>query len=262
MIATKKSPQPISIKKSPNLVENGLAEIYQDMAITMALLTRQEPTEFTRITPFVKCRDFLCDVFTYAKANKVFGIWGMQHDPTKDKPQEDGLYIACIFPNETKQANFERAIEQLWAIEMANGMEPTEFIPHIDGGTGILIADKGWLRSCLSFSLYTSLLRCLSYGIGEDWLKGMKTTFAKKTDGALVLSVSDEVWELVLNNLDLLKLPDFCGFDPTKVDVSWIHHNSGFYSVFGKHRELRVDTVRQNAHWKHFKEQGWKLATI
>lgn len=265
MMATKKvrrvnSSKP-TIKPSKHLVDTGLAEIYQDMGITMALLTRQSQTEYTRITPYVKCRDFLVDVYSYSKAKKTFAIYGMSFDPTKELPAEDGVYLAMIFPNEKAEEAFKTALPQLHAIELANEMEVTEFYPGVEGKVSLLTGSKKWLRNCLTFSLYTALIRCLSYGVGDNWLASMKKEFSKKTDGRLVSSVADETWERILADLKTIEVKQFCGFDPNKDSVGTIHHNSGFFSVFGSHRELSQDAVRTNTHWKHFREQGWKLHT-
>lgn len=254
----------IAIKDSPNLPKGGLAEIYQDMGVTMALLTRQGPTEFTRITPFVKCRDFIVDVFTYDKAEKKFGIYGMAYDPSKDRVQWDGVYLQLIFPSPAAQQNFEAHLSQtLHPIELANQMTPTEYTPLETKQQAVVIADKKWLLSCLSWSLYTAIVRCMCYGMpdGSKWIEVMSTTYKDKTDGRLVASVDGSVWKAVLENLETLALPEFCGFKPSGSNIGTIHHNSGFFSVFGTHRELSRDSVMKNTHWKHFKDAGWTLNT-
>ncbi len=238
-----------SVKVSPNVVENGLGEIYQSMSTKMALLTRQSPLEFTRITPFVQCRDFLVDVYTFIRAGKTEfsegDIYGMTLP--KDSPAEDGAYLQLIFPSPAAQACFEKQLPFLHAIEKANNYKVTELLLG-----GVLVGDKQWLTNCLSWSLYTSLVRCLCYDFGEeqDWIKAMATKHKGSTDGKLVASVAGEVWINVLCDLALLTAEDYV-----------IHHNSGFYSVFGTHRELSKKEIKNNKHWKHFKELGWPLHT-
>ena len=256
------SNRPISILKSPHLSDEGLGEIYQSVALKMALLTRQGPGEFTRITPYVVCRDFLVDVYTYNKANKAFQVYGMKFDPTLERPQLDGVFLSLIFPTNETQENFEKNLEVLFNIELANGMEVSEYIPVEDEKkTTVLLGSAKWLANCLTFSLYTALLRVLCYKLGDDWIHSMSTEHSKKTDGVLVTSIARETWEKILSDLKLLKTEVFCGFDPSKSDVFTVHHNSGLFSVFGTHRELSVSLLRNNKHWKQFKAQGWKLHT-
>ena len=185
--------RPISIKKSANIKDGRLGEIYQSMAVTMAILTRQGENEFTRITPFVKCRDFIVDVYSFALANKSFQIYGMEFDPGKEKPSMDGVYLQLIFPNPKAQKHFEEQLMSvLQPIEMINGMDLTEYIPLEEKQQAVLIADKRWLASCLSWSLYTAIVRCLCYDLGPSgqdnfgWIKAMSTAHKNQTDGKLV----------------------------------------------------------------------------
>lgn len=257
----------VSIKVSPHVKEDGLAEIYQSMDTKMALLNR-DGENFIRITPLVKCRDFLVDVYTFSKVERKFGIWGMEFDPDKEKPAYNELLLQCVFPKSARDT-FEKQMDILHIIELANGYTPTECIPFEEKGA-VLIGDKKWLQSCLLWSLYTSLIRCLCYDFGgeKDFVKAMRKRWKdcgensnKETDAMLVSSVADETWTKILSNLDSIATKEFCGFDGKKADTHSIHHNSGFYSVFGTHRELSIQTVHQNKHWQFFKEQGWQLYT-
>lgn len=262
-VKNKISLRPITISDSKNLKENGLGEIYQSMAMKMALLTQQGPGEFTRITPYVQCRDFLVDVFTFSKVGKTFEIYGMSHNPELDKPQEDGVYLSIIFPNEKAQKNFEANLDHLYQIEAMNEIGFTEYVPQEKANYGVVLADRAWLQNCLTFSLYTSLLRvfCYDVDVDEGWIVAMKTRHKGSTDGALVSSVDDETWVRALENLQNIKTDTFCGYDPKTTNIHTIHHTSGFYSVFGTHRELDAALQATNAHWKYFKEAGWKLFT-
>jgi hypothetical protein len=245
----------VSISKSPHVKEDGLSELYQSMGLKLALL-KGSGDQFVRITPFVQCRDFLVDVYTFSKVGRKFEIYGMEFDPTKEKPATTYIAMALIFPNKEAKTNFDFNLNKLHVIEAMNEYTLTAVF-DVDGGkTTVTVGDGWWLNSCLSFSLYTSILRLLCYKKDvEDWSK------LTGTDGDLYKSVHQTVWDKVLPELKTLALPDFCGFDAKKQDVSTIHHNSGFYSIFGSHREINLNSVRQNSHWKHFKELGWPLST-
>lgn len=253
----------VSIKNSPNLVEGGLGEIYQSIQTKMALLA-PNGDEFIRITPYVLCRDFLVDVYTFTKRNQKFGIYGMSFNPKKDQPSMNEACLALKFPSQDSQNRFDKQLDVLHSIELANEFKQTEYIP-LEDKTGIIIGDKKWLGSCLLWSLYTSLARILCYDLnGEnDFVKVMRARFLAcgqdpqaETDAFLVNSVSDATWNRILSNLKELELPEFCGLSE---GVRNIHHTSGFYSVFGTHQELDVQTLRTNKHWQHFKSLGWDL---
>lgn len=253
----------VSIKLSSHVKDGGLAEIYQSMATKMAVLRRDGENEFTRITPLVVCRDFLTDVFSFSEAKKVFDIYGCSFDPSLDTVQKDGVFLQMIFPNNKAQENFEKNLHHLFEIELGNDYLLTEYIPTENKLECVLIGDKRWRQSCLAFSLYTSLLRVFCYDCpDEGWIPAMRKLNGNKfTDARLVASVDDETWERVCCDLSVLNTEAFCGLPVDKHDVHEVHHNSGFYSVFGTHRELNPETVKKNIHWQKFKEAGWKLHT-
>lgn len=256
----------LKITISDKLVEKGLAEIYQSMEVKMALLTSQGQKEFTRITPWVKCRDFLVDVYTYAEANKKFQIYSMEYDPEKlGKPQTSAVYLQVEFPKKKKAKEvFKEQIGLLHKIETQNGFDPTEvYETGDDKETVVLVGDKKWLYSAISFSLYTSLLRILCHKeLGNDFISGFIKKHESSSDHPLVKSVDPSVWEKVLGNIKLLKMEEFCGFSPKSQNIGTIHHNSGFYSVFGSHSEMSETLVMKNSHWKHFTKLGWKMFTV
>lgn len=250
----------VKINISQHVKDNGLGEIYQSMENKMALLRPAEDASFTRITPYVLCRDFIVDVYTYAKFGKEFEVYGMTLDPTKEMPVMDRVYLAMTFPNPASRNNFFENLDHLHAIELANDFEPTS---TQDAENGIVLCGDGkWLGSCLLWSLYTSLLRIFCYELKGDkpWFELMREKKGK-TDADLLGSVDPETFIRVVSDLSCLVTPTWCGFDPAEEPVYTIHHNSGFYSVFGSHRELDEEAVRRNKHWQLYKEAGWTLRT-
>lgn len=251
-----------TIKVSPHVVDQGLAEIYQSMETKMAIVRPEGNDVFTRITPYVLCRDFIVDVYTYAKAGKAFSIYNMIYDPAKDVPAFDRICLLVKFPNQKAMDCFNVNLGHLWNIELLNGMVPS--VPREVGELEILMDGDGqWLRSCLLWSFYTSLLRIFCYNLDGDkpWPEQMRECHARKTDGRLLGSIDPETFDRLVCDLDLLVRPDWCGFDPATENIGTIHHNSGIYSVFGTHLELDEGSVRRNKHWQFYKEQGWKLHT-
>ena len=247
----------LTITKSPSVTDGGLGEIYQSMDLKMALL-RPEGEGYIRITPFVKCRDFLTDVYTFSRMapKRKFAIYGCQFDPKKEEVPTDGVYMELRFPSPNVKETFQQNLARLHEIEVHNNLVPTSTVDL--GETTVTIGAAKWCANCLLFSLYTSILRLLCYPIREDGLLDKGT---KGTDADLFNSVAPETWRRILMDLDSIRTEEFCGFSPQDNSTGTIHHNSGFYSVFGSHRELDSSLIKENKHWKHFKEQGWKLHT-
>lgn len=239
----------------------GYAEIGQSQNTKQALLTREGPAAFTRITGFVKCRDFLVDMYSYAKAGlDLPNIWGFSHPNKKVPPDWSGCYIQMHFSDEESRKNFLKHVPQiLGEIEKANGYTPTE-IMEMEGSKWDLVAvgDAKWLQNCLSFSFWSLLLRVCCYGFdaSKDWI----TAFGKlgASDSLYISSIPRKTLDAILADLSKIKTDEFCGFVPGKNGVHEIHHNSGFISVFGSHTEINPATVKKNAHWQEMQKRGLK----
>lgn len=242
--------------------EASLAEIYQSMKLKLALCRKTDENEFERITPFVLCRDFLVDVYSYSIAKKHFQIYGMEFNGAKDKPDFTGVYLAAKFPSETALSTFTKNLPKLLEVEEKNGLTPTQVL-EVSKLERILVGDKKWLQNCLSFSLYTMLLRVVCYQITDakklDWLFWFGEQ--EHSDSKYVKSVPKTTWEKILGDLTLIHTDEFCGFNPSTDSVSVIHHNSGFISVFGSHSEINPASVKKNKHWKIMTEKGLKSHT-
>lgn len=237
----------------------GYAEIGQSQNTKQALLMRDGPTSFTRITGFVKCRDFLVDTYSFAKVDKDFGIYGFSFKGSQMQPDWKGAHIQMRFSDEKSRANFMEHVQQvIHPIEKANDYDLTDIL-EIEGEKWDLVAvgDKQWLTNCLTFSLWSLLLRCCCYTFDakKDWIKSFSALGS--SDSAYIASVERKTLDQIFANLSLVKTKDFCGFDPKESGVSTVHHNSGFVSVFGSHTEINPATVKKgNRHWQEFYKRG------
>ena len=238
-----------------------LAEIYQSMAMQQALVKKVGPAEFERITAYVKCRDFLVDSYSFSLAKKDFGIYGFSFPSATLSPDWDAARLLLRFPNKEAEEQFGLHLPLLHKIEKQNGFGITKVIPA--GKLEVICeGDARWLVSCLSFSLYSLLLRilCYKFSASGDWL----TTFSEQeaSDAKYVKSIPLKTRNRILADLSLLKMEEWCGLDPKKHSVSSVHHNSGLISVCGYHYELHKPTVKKNTHWQHFNNKGFELATV
>lgn len=250
----------MTIPKIKKLAKEGyLAEIGQSMNLKMALLRKDGPDEYTQLTPHVKCRDFLCDVYSSDLEKCEFGIYGMK-GLWPQHPDWTGVYLSLRFPNIAARMEFNINLAKLHELEKKNNRSPSLYFNSGDL-EGIIIGDKAWLTNTLNFSLYTFLLRVLCYTHTDN---GWLDTFAKKdfSDSKYVKSIHKTIWTQILHGaIDIIKTDEFCGLSFKADGTGAVHHNSGFISVFGSHTEINTETVRKNAHWKEMKARGFKLHT-
>ena len=244
-----------------NLPEKAdLGEIYQSSETRQALLFRKDNNTFERQTPFVACRDFLVDSCTFSRAKKDFSIYGFSFKGSSQEVDWESANILIRNPEKKGISSFQEHMELLWKIEDKNKIERTRSF-LMENNDIIVVGDKAWLMSCLSFSLYSLLLRIMSYEFEntEDWL----FKFGKQgaTDSAYIKSINPQTLNTILCNLTILKMPEWCGFAVSKEQTSKIHHNSGIISVCGQHSEMSSAAVKQNSHWKILKEKGLELFT-
>jgi hypothetical protein len=226
------------------------------MELKMALLRKTEEVDvLEQVTPFVKCRDFLCDVHSSTLAKKDFHIYGMSWKGSKDSVDWDAIRLVVRFPDKkAKDVWMHNVFVLLHSIEAANVLDLT-FFDSLENGDVTLVGDKFWLGNALKFSLYTFLLRVMCYKLEPNkWIE----QFLKMntTDSAYLASINKETLNRVLTDLSLLDTKEWCGLLWGKNSVSAVHHNSGFISVFGNHSEINYDTVKKNLHYKQMKEKG------
>lgn len=236
-----------------------LAEIPQSCQLKMALLRKKSDTEFERLTPFVMCRDFLTDVFSFSKAKKDFSIYGMSWQGSKQSADFSGLYLLLLLPDEKTLGNLQSNLSHLNMVEKGQKIVLST-LEKVNKNHYVLQADKRWLQNCILFSLYTLLIRtfCSKEVAEKDWIVSLGK-IKDNTDSALIQSIHPTTWEKVLADLSCIETEEFCGFEPTTKDISTVHHNSGFVSVFGQHREITWSVVKKNTHWKEMKKRGFTL---
>lgn len=242
--------------------DSELGEIYQSIDLELALLRKDNPNEFTKITSFVHCRDFLVDSYTYSLSKQDFGIYGFSFKGSTESPDWSGTYLLLKFPDRDTYNNLQKNIKYLHQIEDLN-MIPRTRIEDADEGS-VVIGSSMWLSNCLYFSLYTLLIRlaCIDVSEPEDyqeWIEKLSELEEDHTDCAYIASIPESSLTKVLQDLRSIETDSFCGFDPKKHSVYEIHHNSGFVSVFGNHTELSKLTVKKNEHWMIMKDRGFKL---
>lgn len=238
--------------------DGGLSEIYQSQNTQQALLRKTGEGKFDRISAYVKCRDFLVDSYSFAKENKDFVIYGFTFHGSKEQPDWSGANLQMHFHDDQSRQNVLDNIKLLHAIEKKNKIPLTELL-EVEGSRDFVAqGHKRWLSNALYFSLYSLLLRIMCYKLDhKDWIEQFSRE--KHSDSKYIQSVPRKTLLAVFDDLSILDMPTFCGFDPKTTAVHTIHHNGGFISVFGSHREINDSLVRQNTHWQAMTRKGYEL---
>lgn len=255
----------MKVKIKETVKDKGLAEIYQSMGTQMALVRRISDTKFEKISPFVKCRDFLVDSYSFSTVKKDFGIYGFSFEGSTEPLDWDACRLLVKFQGDETRALFDKQFLPLvHQIEKANNFDTLSSVLECDmKNCVVVIADKRWLQNCLHFSMYCLFPRIACYDVKADpnnvekWLAAMGKVSA--SDGKYVESIDKKTWHRLCTSLKDLETENFCGFDPATAYVGTIHHNSGFISVFGSHTEISYSTVKENTHWGLMKERGFVM---
>ena|SRR3990167_1941396 len=242
-----------------------LSEIYQSMNVKQALLHKISDTEYERITPFVLCRDFLTDVYTFSQVKQDFSIYGMSFKGSIQSPDWDKVYLLLRFPDQKAKDNLYWHSTTLFYIEHNNKIYPYTEIHDISELESLVVGPKEWLKSCLTFSLYTFLLRAFCNEFtsnSSNWWVAFKEKHG--TDASYINSIDPQTWETIMGNLSILYTDEFCGFPVSTEHNSLhrIHSNSGFISIFGRHTETNTGSVRENRHWQIMQQKGIKTAIV
>lgn len=243
----------MNLKRIPN---KSLSEIGQSMATRFAILSEdtESPGDFIQRTPMVRCRDFLCDVFSSSLEKKDFSIYGMSWKGTTDSiDMTRGVFLLMVLPNQKAKEDFHSNLTRLHAIEEQNDYALTT-VSSVTDLEIIVSGDPRWLNSVLSFSLYTLLLRVFCYTLQtNDWI----TEFSKMShsDSKYIASWPRESLDRVLADLSILKMEEWNGLSYAE-GTHAVHSNSGIISVFSTHSEINTETVRKNKHWKVFQKLG------
>lgn len=214
---------------------NKLAEIMQQKQTQMAMARKDGKDAVVQLHQYVLCRDFFNEVMQSNVDGKRYAIYGFEYHKDKDNalPQD---YIGFMYymPKAADEEAFLKNLVLLNAIEDYNGLELTT-VEKICPREYYIQGDKFWLGANYLVSLYSFLLRVFSYNLNntkeDDWIQ--EASELKTNEGSYLTQVSVPKFKHVLRNLKKLPVntasPGGWGTDP---NVSSLHNNSGFVSIF------------------------------
>lgn len=229
--------------------QSSLIEAMQNNKTRFAFC-RYEPAKEAIIQchTFVQCRDFLNDVLVSTQEKMDIKIYGFSYtleDPAIDQ-EHTSLLLKMV--DERCLKNFQDNLCILEEIEEQLGFNDTrvELVEYPNQKEAVVwvLGDPRWQKATSFFSLYTYLLKCLTYKFKEkkNWREevlNMDTTESKYMK-------SEHIDFLIKNAEDILsKYKTVSGFiDQKKVEHYTLHDNCGFIAL----KEIMND---KDDHWTH-----------
>lgn len=231
--------------------KTSLIESSQDKAIRFAFC-KEEGDTLTMCHQFVKCRDFLSDVWYHVKSGKDVSYYGFKYDSTFPRPDVDAvkllIYIGNLEDYEAFQQNQELLINTIAYIGWGT---PTITPVSFDEGEKTyfyLKAPIQWCATSYSLSLLTFLCRLACYKNTEgDLLSTTNTRFtvdkgylqSKHLKYGYTLRDAIKVW---MNSPLLI---DF----GTTWEVETIHDYGGVLNTFmSQDQKLNTKQLQEHIH--------------
>lgn len=165
----------------PSKQTNHLAEIMQNNKTQFALCRYDEATnKIIQCHQFVHCRDFMLDALVGVEDNRDMGIYGFSYSKENPRPDIDTTSVLIKFVSDGALKCFQNNFDILRSIEDQMGFNHT-IVEVVDYPQKEVVAwvvgDARWQRATVLFSLYTYLLKCLTYEIKSKtgWMEEIRT---------------------------------------------------------------------------------------
>ena len=189
-----------------------LAENWQYQKLQFSYLQKDKDNNYTNITPWCKCRDFLNDsLYCFLNKKPTFEIYNYKH------PEFDEDYKVLLGIKSVEQKELNNILYNFYYItELENFYNLTKtseiFQDTEENNTKkILIIEPSsfWLEDTIKFSLFTYLLRLCSYDLTSHNTKTIFVTILKESnntsnDYGLIQSSLAEVYNYFILNLNTI----------------------------------------------------------
>jgi hypothetical protein len=212
--------------------------------------------DWTNVSHFSVCRDFLGDTIYATEIDIPISIYGFKYDPKKNPLNKTNCSIGIKFPNMDTMQYFIQNYPRLFTMGTIFCPKTVDIFPQEQ--IIVLTFNKLWAKSTFAISYLSYILKCLCYKLDPnknllDQIETMKYHRYNSWNGTTdTLSIKEA--DYLKNTKDLIaklpkvitkllkKLPNSHGTGEN-TNMYTVHNNSGFYS-----------TLR----WK--RNETWKLA--
>lgn len=191
-----------------------LAENWQYQKLKFSYLQKDKDNNYTNITPWCKCRDFLNDsLYCFINNKPTFEIYKYKH------PEFTNDYKILLGIKSEKQEELTNILYNFYYIaELENFYNLTntsevfqDTVENSNNIKKILIIKPSsfWLTDTIKFSLFTYLLRLCSYNLTNYKTKTIFETILKESnntsnDYGLIQSSLTEVYNYFILNLNTI----------------------------------------------------------
>lgn len=251
-----------------------LSEITQQNKTELALCRYDaQKDKVIQCHQFVHCRDFMHDVLIGAEDNREMQVYGFTYSTDDPRPDPENASILLRFPDGSYLKNFQDNFSILKGIEefLQWGSSYAEIVDYPGERPVVwVVSDVRWQSTAISFSLWTYILKCLSYKIvnKSKWREEIAVmTYEENYGGSLNFGTTLPVVEAKYMDLDyinklLASLDDVCskyktysGFRNQKVEnIMHLHNDSGFV----KCKPLVLGTLPKTSLKIEYGPEGYK----
>lgn len=196
------------------------AEINQTTPGTFCFLYKKKETVYEQKHLPQKCRDFLGDTVWGSHNSADISRYGFSFRDADHKLDSDKTRLGVFQVGLTLLGNLPILNE----IEKQNGFEPTTMIPF-KGGV-FIEGDKKWQSYVWTISLYSFLIKVLSYGDLDSLPETSNEAYYKR---------QVKTFDFLIKNVGWIQgkpSPTVTGWDLE--DPYIVHDDSGFVSLFGE----------------------------
>jgi len=221
------------------ITKDKLSEEDQNIKTKFFLVNKIKENTFNKITPYIKCRDFLNDVLYCITFNTNINVYGFKFDQINNQFKKENLYLGLKFISYKAVEDFKQNFHYLKKFETLYDLLDFSTYEETNRKTVLLIKHNPfWFSNTITLSLFTFILRCFSHPsiTGNFWefIQNTKQCY-KDWDGKKKIIPSNES-EYITNVLNLkyfitnlVKINK--NYKQKQYDFIYeIHHYLGFFS--------------------------------
>lgn len=194
------------------------AEIFQSLDIKFSFVKKIDSNTYEQVSNPIKCRDFLGDCIWSKSSGKAANIYGFYYN-YQDTPYDlDKLRLSLTFPDLESLDNFKNNISTIKDIENKYKISPSKIKKTDDEYTLIIESSKVWQSARWKLSLFTFLIKCMSYKTIND---------LQSPEDSYITVLTEEVKHKLMS-----KVKRFNKEVPANEnDIHTVHNYSGFVSI-------------------------------
>ena len=243
----------MAVKLIDNPNTNALCEAMQANEVKFTFVSMTTDCHFLACIPWVKCREYFNE-FLMSNIHETDGFnetYGLTYNRKEFPWDYKNPHIALKFINNDHRNTFMQNIKFLHDIEDVNKFTHTEIIEsEYPQPTVILKLDSGWIGKCVSFNIYTTLLKLMCFSElcnGFSALNKIKINGSRPAEITYIESIGEQQFSNVCQAVSVINniKSKFIDGSSEKRERYTIHGASGIYTIL-RHADTREDRYGLN----------------